>query len=669
MYFYQEMILRTINIIVFIFLFISSSLSQEICNNGIDDDLDGLIDLNDTTDCDCKIGVLPPIIPNPSFESYSICPTAVSQMARVNFWRDALNYNSPDYYNCSFSVPATTTPFPHGTGAVGFAVGNGQGKEYFGTCLLDTFHAGITYKLQFQYAQIASFSPRPIAIFGTNNCANLPYPNTPIGVGGITSNCPSLGPNWVTLDTLIPIVNTSSWNTYVFTFTPTFDITTIVFGPSCAILTSPAPQAYYGTIDNLTVSYVSPTVVITDTGHYCRNNLVLTAHYDSIPNSFQWYKNGIALVNDTTNSYSVPISGTGNYQVLLNFNSACLLSTIYTVDSTIIDFDYDSSGSCLYNSTGRINVKNTTGGTVPYQFNTNFLPYKTDSNFNLLSPGVYSISVRDSNFCINTKNVTVVAFPQPTANFIADTVCLGEITNFQDKSFISKGLIANWAWNSPINNTPKNTSYSFTTSGTISVTLTVTSDSGCVDDTTIGAIINPLPVLDFDFTPKSIFTYNTAVCFSNYTTGAISYLWNFDFSGVNGISTLNSPCPVIFPNNKEAIYSVKLIAINQFGCIDSLTKSLNVKDDFTLYIPNSFTPNQDNTNDELIIYHNGIVNLEWTIFNRWGEEIFYSDDLNSSWNGIHNNEIVPNGSYPYKIRIKSTNGKIKEIFGHINVID
>jgi len=94
-----------------------------------------------------------------------------------------------------------------------------------------------------------------------------------------------------------------------------------------------------------------------------------------------------------------------------------------------------------------------------------------------------------------------------------------------------------------------------------------------------------------------------------------------------------------------------------------------VRDDFTLYIPNSFTPNQDNTNDELRIYHNGIVNLEWTIFNRWGEEIFYSEDLNSSWNGIHNNKVVPNGSYPYKIRIKSTNGKIKEIFGHINVID
>ncbi|MDA9262433.1 gliding motility-associated C-terminal domain-containing protein, partial [bacterium] len=613
----------------FFILFSLQSLSQEICNNGIDDDFDGLIDLNDTTDCNCTIGLLPPIIPNPSFESYSSCPTMVSQIIRVNFWRDALISNSPDYYNCSFSIPAVTTPFPHGTGAVGFAVGNGQGKEYFGACLLDTLHSGVTYNLQFQYAQIASFSPRPIAIFGSNNCANIPYPNTPIGGGGITTNCPSLGPNWVTLDTLIPIVNTNSWNTYTFTFTPTFDITTIIFGPSCAILTSPAPQAYYGTIDNLQLSYVSPTVNITDTGHYCRNNLVLTANFDSIPNSFQWYKNGIALVNDTTISYSVPISGAGDYQVVLSYNYGCLLSATYTIDSTIIDFDYDSSGSCLFNPTGSINVNNMIGGTIPYQFNANSLPFKTDSSFSSLSPGIYSISVRDSNLCIRTKNVTIVTFPQPVASFIADTVCLGEMTNLTDKSSINKGLITNWSWSAPIITSTSNTNYTFTNGGSNPVTLTVTSDSGCVDDTTIDVIVNPLPILDFDFTPKSIFTYNTAVCFANYTSGAVSYLWNFDFIGPNGTSILNSPCPVVFPDDKEAIYYIKLIAINQFGCIDSLTKTLNVKDDFTLYIPNSFTPNQDNTNEELKIYHNGIINIEWTIFNRWGEQIFFSSDLNS----------------------------------------
>ena len=79
---------RLFYIVSFLF-FCNIGLSQEICDNGIDDDVDGLIDLNDTSDCSCQIGVLPPIIPNPSFESYSACPTFNSQMSKVNFWQDA----------------------------------------------------------------------------------------------------------------------------------------------------------------------------------------------------------------------------------------------------------------------------------------------------------------------------------------------------------------------------------------------------------------------------------------------------------------------------------------------------------------------------------------------------------------------------------------------------
>ncbi|MGB1040811.1 MAG: PKD domain-containing protein, partial [Flavobacteriales bacterium] len=480
--------------------------SQEICNNGIDDDSDGLVDLNDTTDCDCQIGVLPPIIPNPSFESFSSCPTMVSQMNRVNFWQDAVTLNTPDYYNCGFSVPATSTPFPHGTGAVGFAVGNGNGKEFIGTCLLDTLHAGVTYNLQFQYAQIASITPRPIAIYGTANCANIPYPRTPVGSFGSVANCPSLGPNWVTLDSLTPILNNAGWNTYTFTFTPSFDVTAIVIGPSCQLLSAGGGQAYYGTIDDLRLSYVSPTVYIDESGHYCRNNLVLTANYDSVPISFQWYRNGIALVNDTVNSYLVPSGGIGNYQVILNYNDGCLLSDTFVVDTPIIEFQYDSSGSCSNTNTGTISTFGFTGGTSPYDFSIQSSVFGVDSNFSSLFPGIYSVSVRDSNLCVGKKLITVEEFPEPTANFKADTVCLGQSTQLTDRSQIQSGTLINWNWETPINSSLQNITYTFTSIGINPVTLTVTSDSGCVNDTTLNVVVNPLPIIDFTFSPSSIFT-------------------------------------------------------------------------------------------------------------------------------------------------------------------
>lgn len=610
------MMLKITNILFIYLLSYSVSYTQEICNNGIDDDFDGLIDLNDTTDCDCKIGVLPLIIPNPSFESYSSCPLFNSQMSKVNFWQDALAMNSPDYFNCGYSITLISPPFPHGTGAVGFALGDNNTKEYFGTCLLDTLHAGVTYKLQFQFAQVASLSPRPIAIFGSNSCANLPYPRTPFGPFGSVTKCPSLNPNWVTLDTLVPLINNNSWNTYNFEFTPTSNLTSIIIGPSCALLSTPVSQVYYGTIDNLKLSTTSPTVTISETGHICKNNLVLTANYDSIPNSFQWYKEGVALINDTNALFSVPFQGVGSYQVVLSFNKGCLFSEIHVVDTPIINFNYDSVGTCQNTTDGKIIVKNVTGGTSPNIYAINTSTHNIDSAFNNLGPGIYSISVMDSNSCTSIKSAIIKSFPIPTSNFTSDTVCLGFPTSLIDKSSISKGYITSWKWENPINSSSQNTTYTSQNSGAFPVTLTLTSDSGCINDTTLNVLVNPLPVIDFYFDPALIFTFNTTICFSNSSIGAINYFWDFDFNGPNSFSTLVSPCPVLFPEENGDSYEVKLIGVNQFGCIDSTTKIIIIKDDFIVYVPNSFTPNNDKLNDEVSVFYQGLESLEWIIFNR-----------------------------------------------------
>jgi gliding motility-associated-like protein len=180
--------------------------------------------------------------------------------------------------------------------------------------------------------------------------------------------------------------------------------------------------------------------------------------------------------------------------------------------------------------------------------------------------------------------------------------------------------------------------------------------------------VNPLPLMDFNFDPSLIFTFNTNICFSNNSTGAISYFWDFDFNGPTSFSTLVSPCPVLFPEENGGSYEVKLIGINQFGCIDSISKTITIEDDFIVYIPNSFTPNNDLVNDEISVLHQGVESLEWIIFNRWGEEIFHSTDLNKSWNGFHKNEFAPTGSYPYRLLVTSKTGRKKEFIGQINLL-
>src|ERR1044072_4409858 len=81
-----------------------SLLGQEICDNGIDDDGDALIDLNDTTECSCggivmdSSGIIPSLIPNSSFEAYNYCPYEYSQLSAVDNWIQP-SATTSDYYN------------------------------------------------------------------------------------------------------------------------------------------------------------------------------------------------------------------------------------------------------------------------------------------------------------------------------------------------------------------------------------------------------------------------------------------------------------------------------------------------------------------------------------------------------------------------------------------
>lgn len=130
------------------------AFTQEICDNGIDDDNDGLVDLKDTTDCTCVLtissndtGTVASLIPNPSFENRSCCPTTLGQLNCADTWQQASSATS-DYFNtCGrtslFTAPPN--PLPNGNGYVGFYNGSGAGggnyKEYIGACLLDTMFA------------------------------------------------------------------------------------------------------------------------------------------------------------------------------------------------------------------------------------------------------------------------------------------------------------------------------------------------------------------------------------------------------------------------------------------------------------------------------------------------------------------------------------------------
>jgi len=158
-------------------------LAQENCTNGIDDDGDSLIDIQDP-DCAC-LGTTTSvnIIPNPSFESINFCPMPLFTGAQglegfkqgsIVGWSDG-NRGTTDNYrtNCpisGLSVPTAPSPIPHGSGYIGFHDSQNSYKEYAATCLTSPMTAGTTYTLTFNlgYGNTAgtTFSSSPSTTIG-----------------------------------------------------------------------------------------------------------------------------------------------------------------------------------------------------------------------------------------------------------------------------------------------------------------------------------------------------------------------------------------------------------------------------------------------------------------------------------------------------------------------
>jgi gliding motility-associated-like protein len=119
----------------------------------------------------------------------------------------------------------------------------------------------------------------------------------------------------------------------------------------------------------------------------------------------------------------------------------------------------------------------------------------------------------------------------------------------------------------------------------------------------------------------------------------------------------------------EGDYEIKLVCTNTAGCSDSITRSLVVNSDvIELLIPNSFTPNGDGMNDFFKPKAKGIVTLDATIYNRWGQLIHQFTGPDTSWDGTANGRVSPDGVYFYVIRATDFLNKDYEEKGSITLI-
>jgi len=215
---------------------------------------------------------------------------------------------------------------------------------------------------------------------------------------------------------------------------------------------------------------------------------------------------------------------------------------------------------------------------------------------------------------------------------------------------------------------------SYTQVGCYDVSLTVYSPEGCPGDTMLPQFIcsNPFPYPEFSMTPNPAPLFDPLVGFLNQSIGGSSYVWHFGENGGLGTSIEESPT-FEFPDDQPLTYPVTLFTTNIYGCTDSVTHYLVTDGDFTFYVPNAFSPDGDALNELFGVSGDGLSSegFEMLIFDRWGQSVYSTTNINAPWNGTFNNTgvEVENGIYAWKIVVGIEHStQRKEFMGHVTVI-
>ena len=347
--------MRSVFLFALLFTLSQTSLAQEICDNGIDDDGNGLIDLNDLNGCPCDpVLQLPTLITNGSFEDFNCCPEGVSQspydyLNCATGWVDYLETATADYFNaCDYFPGSVPDPLPNGgSGAVGMGIASSPGTSYYefiAQCLPVQMQTGQTYEFGFNVASIRRFlgtyadltypinyGPVDLAIYGISSCPPLPYDL------GVPANICITDLGWTQLGQ-VTYVPTENWEEVSFSFAAPFDVQAIAFGPTC-----PTPTDY--TMSNQSWPYfffddivLEPIVLAIEVeGDICTDDLVLTATpYDATIAQYQWYFNGVAIVGETAEQ--LPVSALGLTEGIYQISARNAVDCVVAADTIEVEW-------------------------------------------------------------------------------------------------------------------------------------------------------------------------------------------------------------------------------------------------------------------------------------------------------------------------------------------
>lgn len=388
-------------------------------------------------------------------------------------------------------------------------------------------------------------------------------------------------------------------------------------------------------------------------------------------------------VDFTTRNATFTFPDTGQYLGKLFLNNegafdnckdtADIIINIFPEITADFEFDYDT---CVAGPIDLTNLSVSGAGAITaneWTFEDGAFSTEVNPIYLYDTPGVKPIklAVEDRNECRDSIVKDLTWFPVPPIIVVEPNSFIGCVPSRISFDNLSAPIDSTydiiWDFGDGTITNELSPSHLYTETGTYSVSVDITSPIGCQIDDSFSEWIRILesPVAGFSYSPEQPSIFNKTVEFFDESENAVSWLWN-----LGGVGSLDQNPTYTFPDTGRI--NVLQVVTHLTGCTDTAAIVLDILPLVTLHVPNAFTPNNDGLNDTFKGkgFFDGFQNYEMTIWNRWGELLYQTNDPDDGWNGQKNNSgpNSPIGTYVYAINYTGPRGEIQDLKGHVTLI-
>jgi len=261
------------------------------------------------------------------------------------------------------------------------------------------------------------------------------------------------------------------------------------------------------------------------------------------------------------------------------------------------------------------------------------------------------VTATDENECVMMAQVLQAVNPLPVFNIISNVekACTPACINFGLQG--NQGAFVSYQWMiadsiSSFNPDPK---VCFETPGSVNAFVMVADSNGCKNTQSINNLtqIHPTPEVSFNYNPEKPTILKPDVQFNETITHTVYWQWDFG----DGFYAYEPNPEYTYPDTGK--FDVCLQVMSLHGCKNETCEPVYIKPVYTFYAPNAFTPNGDGNNDVFKLEGTYLSEVHMIIYNRWGEQLFESFDLEKGWDGTYLGKAVQDDVYTWVATVRT----------------